>query len=98
MYVITVQFLVQPELAPAFSEAVVEQAKNSLRLERDCRVFDVCVDPDDPASFYLYEKYANEAAFRAHLGSDHFRSFDARVSPWTLEKTIRCWTEVENRQ
>ena len=98
MYVITVQFLVQPEFAEAFSAAVTEQAKNSLALERDCSVFDVCVDPDDPASFYLYEKYADEAAFQAHLDSDHFRSFDARVSPWTLEKTIKSWTEVGKRQ
>ena len=97
MYVITVQFLVRPEFADAFSAALVEQAENSLTLERDCSVFDVCVDADDPASFYLYEKYANEAAFQTHIASKHFRAFDARVSPWVQEKTVKSWTEIESR-
>lgn len=97
MYVVTVQFLVHPQFIETFTAAVVEQAKNSVMLERDCDVFDVCTDPNEPTSFYLYEKYASKKAFQAHLDSEHFRSFDIRVSPWTAEKKVKSWTEIEVR-
>jgi quinol monooxygenase YgiN len=36
-----------------------------------CRQFDVCRDPLDPALFFLYELYDDEAAIQAHLDSPH---------------------------
>ena len=44
MFVITVVFEVHPERISDFSAAVQAQADNSLKLEPDCHLFDVCQD------------------------------------------------------
>ena len=95
MFVVTVHFEVCPEHRQSFCEAVLQQAQNSLAGEPGCHVFDVCVDPDNNFSFYLYERYKNSAAFEAHLDSKHFKRFDARVTPWVTTKTVRTWTSLE---
>ena len=46
----------------------------------------VAQDPLDPASFFLYETYDNEAAFKAHLQTEHFKTFTETVAPWTASK------------
>lgn len=95
MFVVTVHIEVQPEHQQAFRAAVLEQARNSLAGETGCHVFDVCVDPDNNVSFYLYERYESSEAFEAHLDSKHFKRFDARVTPWVASKTVRTWTSLE---
>ena len=81
MYVITVEFIVAPEHAEAFQKRVQQQASDSLTKEPDCSVFEVCVDPKRPERIFLYEVYSDEAAFKLHLDSDHFKAFDAEVTP-----------------
>ncbi len=91
MFVITVDFRVRPEHAEAFHAAVVRQAANSLALEDDCHHFDVCLDLEDEAHVFLYEIYSDEAAFKLHLESAHFRDFDATVKDWVTSKTVDSW-------
>ena len=98
MYVVTVNFVVSPEYVDQFREAMLVQARNSLLLEQECRVFDVCVDADDPQRIFLYEKYDSPDAFEAHLASDHFRSFDALVAPWVSQKSVMTFELVEQSQ
>ena len=96
MFVVTVTFEVTPEHAGAFREAVSEQARRSLEAEAHCQRFDVCSDRQDPARIFLYEIYDDEAAFQAHLETDHFKVFDMQVAPWTLTKMVEMWDlEVE---
>ena len=75
MYVVSVEFVVQPEHAAAFRREVIANARVSRDTEPGCRQFDVCAMPDDPATIFLYEVYADRAAFDAHLATSHFRSF-----------------------
>ena len=98
MFVVTVHFEVKPEHRRVFGDAVLRQAQNSLDSETGCHVFDVCVDPDDDTSFYLYERYENPEAFEAHLDSEHFKRFDVRVRPWITNKSVRTWTSLEAPQ
>lgn len=91
MYVVVVTFEVDRDHAVEFLEAVTLQAKNSLELEEQCHVFDVCCTPEDPGSVLLYEHYDDRAAFEEHLESDHFRDFDAKVAPWLRSKTVSTW-------
>lgn len=93
MFVVVVEFEVRPETADAFRSAVLEQARNSLELEPDCHVFDVAEDEQRAGRFLLYEKYSSPQAFDEHLTSEHFRAFDARVTPWVLQKTVTTWSE-----
>lgn len=82
MYVIVADFTVDPAEAAAFREVVTKNAGLSVANEPGCRQFDVCVDPARDDRIYLYEVYDDEAAFQAHLASEHFHEFDARVADW----------------
>ena len=95
MFVVTVQFEVRPEHRQSFRDAVLRQARSSLDVEAGCHVFDVCVDPDNDAAFYLYERYENSEAFEVHLDSKHYKRFDVQVAPWIAGKTVHVWTSLE---
>ena len=91
MFIVAVNFTVHTEHVKEFHEAVRQQANVSLKVERDCHLFDVCIDRQNPASVFLYEKYTDADAFDAHLASTHFESFDALVAPWVESKTVTTW-------
>jgi autoinducer 2-degrading protein len=91
MYIVTVEFVVWPKHVEEFHRAMQQQARNSLNLEADCHQFDVCLDPQDGEKIFLYEVYTDEAAFKAHLETDHFLNFDATVRDWVKRKTVQFW-------
>jgi quinol monooxygenase YgiN len=43
------------------------------RAEPGCLQYDVHRDAGDPDAFFLFERYADEAALEAHQASRHFR-------------------------
>ena len=88
MFVVLVEFISHAQHAEDFLNRVKQQAADSLELERECHVFDVCVDPTEATRVVLYEVYTDRAAFQAHLDSDHFKAFDAQVQPWVANKTV----------
>ena len=51
MYVIIVNFEIDPEQIDAFLPLMRENASASSRDEPGCRLFDVCHDPDNPGHF-----------------------------------------------
>jgi len=52
---------------------------------RDYQVFR---DPRQPGVFVLYERYADEAAFQAHLATQHFATWlKGEVLPFLDERT-----------
>ena len=95
MYVVLVDFIIKPEKAAAFAQAVSENAKSSRQQEPDCHQFDVCVSPDEPTHFFLYEIYTDRAGFDAHLATAHFKSFDQLVGPWVASKKVRLLERIE---
>jgi quinol monooxygenase YgiN len=55
---------------------------------------------DDPQLFYLYEQYADEAAYQAHMDSDHFtRLVKEEAIPELLETRERAFytTIIDDR-
>ena len=55
---------------------------------------------DDPRLFYLYEQYADEAAYQAHMDSEHFtRLVKDEAIPELLEERERAFytTMVDDR-
>jgi quinol monooxygenase YgiN len=91
MFVVTVAFRSVPDRAADFLAALRENAATSLRDEPGCHRFDVCTDPDDPKTLFLYELYTDADAFEAHKASRHFLAFDALVRDWTAEKIVKIW-------
>jgi quinol monooxygenase YgiN len=95
MLVIVVEFRILPAHVQAFHQAIVDNARESVESEVGCHQFDVCHDPADPALFYLYELYDDEAAFQVHLASAHFLQMNAATAPWVASKTVRKLQRVQ---
>ncbi|WP_022953769.1 putative quinol monooxygenase [Leucothrix mucor] len=89
MFMVLVDFVIQPDKADQFYKVVLEQAKNSLDEEPDCHFFEVTRSPGKPESFVLSEVYTSSEAFDRHLKTQHFLTFDALVSDWVQEKSVR---------
>ena len=94
MYTVLVEFLSKPGQASLFDDEIMKQAANSLDLEPDCLVFDVCRDPANENRFVLYEVYRDQNAFQAHLESRHFAAFDAATRSMIDAKEV----EILHRQ
>lgn len=96
MFAVTVLLEVDDRHLPGFMDAMQKQARISLEREKDCRRFDLCVDPSDRRRVFLYEIYTDRAGFDAHLKTDHFLEFDRRVKDWLVSKKVQCWERLEN--
>jgi quinol monooxygenase YgiN len=95
VYVVAVEFVVEPGRLADFTREIVANAQASRRDEPGCRQFDVCVSTDDRQRIFLYEAYTDRAAFDAHLATAHFAAFNALAAGWTLQKTIRTFERLE---
>ena len=89
MFVVAVEFVVDEAHVESFRKEVLLQAKNSLKLEEACHVFDVCFDPECPTDCFLYEVYDDRAAFDRHRETGHFANFNATITPWVVSKDVR---------
>ena len=89
MLALVVEFRIRSAFIEAFDSAIEENARLSRETEPGCRQFDVCRDAGDPALFFLYELYDDEAAIQAHLRSPHFLQMDAATAGWLESKTVR---------
>ena len=72
---------------------MIENAEASCTREPGCRQFDVC-ESADGAQVFLYEIYDDEAAFKSHLGTDHFLRFNALTAPWTADKRVVTYNRI----
>jgi len=94
MYVVIVEFTTHARDAAAFRQRVVQQAGDSLQLEADCHVFDVCIDPERDNFVLLYEVYTDRSAFDVHLASPHFLDFNDTVQFWVSDKKISTYERI----
>ena len=95
-YAVAVIFRAKPEFRAEFRAAMIENAEASRTREPGCRRFDVC-ESADGATIFLYEIYDDEAAFKAHLATDHYQRFNATVTPWVAEKHVTPYALVSPR-
>ena len=95
MFVVTVEFEVQPDKFAAFLPAMLENARASCQLEPGCRQFDVCMDETRQAYLFLYEVYDNRPAFETHRATEHFKRFDEAVRQMVVKKTVRTLERIE---
>jgi (4S)-4-hydroxy-5-phosphonooxypentane-2,3-dione isomerase len=88
MFVVVVFFEAKAAHVEEFKQAISINAKASVDDEPGCQLFDVSQDADDEASFFLYEIYDDEAAFKAHIATPHFKLFDELSVPWVKDKKV----------
>jgi quinol monooxygenase YgiN len=74
-------------------EERVHQAIRSLtepsRAEPGCLYYQPCRDPEDPRVFFIFEIYADEAGYKAHGESEHFKEFGLGEAIPALESRER---------
>lgn len=87
-FVVIVFFEAKDAHVADFKQAISINAKASVDDEPGCQLFDVAQDPNDESSFFLYEIYDDEAAFKAHIETPHFKSFDKLSAPWVKDKKV----------
>jgi (4S)-4-hydroxy-5-phosphonooxypentane-2,3-dione isomerase len=95
VFALTVEFRIKPEHAEAFAAAIVDNARASRETEPSCRQFDVCRDPADPQSFFLYELYDDVQAFEAHLQTPHFLQLNATTLDWVEHKAVCRYQRID---
>ena len=89
MLALVVEFRIKPVFIAAFERAIVENARASRETEPGCRQFDVCRDAADPALFFLYELYDDDAAIAAHLRTPHYLKMNDATATWVDSKSVR---------
>ena len=94
MFVVVVEFTVLAEFIEPFQNRVIQQAQDSLKLEVDCQVFDVCVCCEKKNRVLLYEIYTDRTAFDVHLASAHFVDFNAAVQEWVSDKQLSTFEKL----
>ena len=57
--------------------------------EPGCRRFDIVNLASDPNHFFLYEVYDNEAAFKEHRASDHFKKYAEVTAKMVAKRDAR---------
>ena len=72
--------------------SLIEQLIEPSRAEPACRFYQPHRSPDDPRLFFLYEQYADEAGYQAHMDSEHFtRLVKEEAIPHLLESRERAF-------
>jgi autoinducer 2-degrading protein len=97
-FAITVSFELEEGAAEKFHRLVAENARQSVALEPGCLRFDVLFPTDGAPGreVFLYEIYADPAAFDIHLASQHFKSFDEETRALVRKKTVNAFTVDQN--
>lgn len=61
----------------------------AVRREPGNVLFEASRNAEDPESFFVYEEYADEVAFQAHLNAPYGASFNASLAPLIVEPQSR---------
>ena len=96
MFVVTVLFELKPGVCGQFLPLMIDNARLSREQEPGCRQFDVCIDPQNPNTVFLYEIYDDRLAFDHHLTMPHFKRFDAETSNLVVGKQVRIFSVVND--
>lgn len=94
MFAVTVTFNIKSSMMDIFMPLMLDNARTSLAYEPDCHQFDVCTDEALPDTVFLYEVYSDSAGFETHLGTPHFRHFDAATSGMIETKAVCTFATV----
>jgi quinol monooxygenase YgiN len=94
--VVTASFTCAPGEEDTLTEAARTVVAATKANEPGCLGYDCARDISDPALFVFIEKWADSAAIRGHVGTDHYQAFDqvakrvarnAVIEMHTVEKT-----------
>ena len=83
-YVRIAELEIDPAQLDAFKSAITEGIEAAVRVEPGVIALHAVSEKDDPARVRVFEIYTDEAAYKTHLETPHFRKFRD-----TTEKMVR---------
>ena len=89
MHAIFVTVKVKPDQRQRFLDVIEDDAQSSVRDEPGCLDFQVLQDQSDPDTYYFYEVYRDEEAFKAHGQTPHFQRWNAASQEVLQERAAR---------
>jgi quinol monooxygenase YgiN len=92
-YVVLAKWIARPGEEKAVAAAIDALIEPS-RAEPGMLVYQPHRDPQDPRVFLLYEQYVDEAAYRAHGESEHFKRHGHEDALPRLEARERSFYET----
>jgi quinol monooxygenase YgiN len=66
---------IDPTQLEAYTAAVREEMETSVRVEPGVLAIYTVAEKEHPSKLRFFEMYADEAAYRAHIASPHFRKY-----------------------
>lgn len=94
MYAVTVTLRIKPGRMADLLVLMQENARLS-KQDPGCERFDLCRDPDRPDELFLYELYADLAAFEAHKASEHFKRLAPQIGPLVEDRSLVTWSDAQ---
>jgi len=94
MFIVTVELKIKDQYIADFAKRIAQQASTSVAREPDCHVFDVHKHESDPSRFFLYEVYADKAAFETHVQMPHSKESSEATKPWIESAQVTFWTKL----
>ena len=94
MFAVVVTFKIKVGQMNQFMPLMLENARASVADEPECHQFDVCTDPEQPDTVFLYELYTDLAGFEVHRQTPHFNRFDSAAGAMIEHKDVRTFATV----
>jgi quinol monooxygenase YgiN len=79
---------IDPSRLDAFKEAVKEEMETSVRVEPGVLAIYAVAEKENPSKLRFFEMYTDEAAFRAHIDSTHFRKYRETTQDMILSRKL----------
>jgi quinol monooxygenase YgiN len=92
-YVVLATWIAKPGEEEAVA-AAIDQLIEPSRAEPGNLMYQAHRNPEDPRVFLLYEQYADEAAYRAHGESEHFKRLGHGDAIPRLQERTRSFYET----
>lgn len=92
-YVVAATYTVKPGEEERV-RGILETMAPLAREEPGCLFFQAHYSPENPSVFFLYEQYEDEAAYRAHMETPHFKEHIRGDAIPRLERRERAFYET----
>jgi quinol monooxygenase YgiN len=79
---------IEPTQLDAFKVALKEEMETSVRLEPGVLAIYAVAEKENPSKLRFFEMYTDEAAFKAHIDSPHFKKFRATTQDAVLSRKL----------
>jgi quinol monooxygenase YgiN len=86
---------IEPSQLAQYHAAVKEEMATSVRIEPGVLAIYAVADSENPSKLRFFEVYADEAAFRAHIASPHFKKYAAATASMIRSRVLRDTVPVQ---